>query len=117
MGLSTVYGIVKQNDASVYVESEPDQGAIFKIYWPLCEETPQNDSNLETQIQFGKRCETILFVEDDSELRNLTCSALKSFGYNVIEAEDGKGDGAAGKGAHPPVQRYFFSRVGQHAAP
>jgi len=45
---------------------------------------------LDTQIQFEKRSETILFVEDDADVRSLACQALKTFGYRVIEAPNGK---------------------------
>lgn len=90
LGLATVYGIVKQNDAAIYVESIPQKGTSFIIFWPITKEKQSDNKNVDTQFEFKQRCETILFVEDDLNVRQLAADALISFGYEVYEAENGK---------------------------
>ena len=89
LGLSTVYGIVKQNEGNIYVESEPGEGSLFQIYWPATEERTLTESKIESDIKFQPRSENILFVEDDIHLRTLMSNALRQFGYQVVEAENG----------------------------
>jgi two-component system cell cycle sensor histidine kinase/response regulator CckA len=89
LGLATVYGIVKQNDGNIYVESEPDEGSVFNIYWPATAEQTVTESKIESDVIFQPRSESILFVEDDIHLRSLMSNALRHFGYEVVEAEDG----------------------------
>ena len=89
LGLSMVYGIVKQNNASIYVYSEPDVGTTFKIYWPLTAEQEEKDGKiLSEQIVNGN--ETILVVEDEKEVCRFASDSLKSLGYKVYEAENGR---------------------------
>ena len=90
LGLATVYGIVKQNEGSIYVKSEIGKGTTFEIYWPITTESPEKDyiETINQKVFSGK--ETILFVEDDEDVRQFACVALKSFGYNIIEANNGK---------------------------
>lgn len=90
LGLSTVYGIVKQNNANIYIESEVGVGTTFKIYWPVSPDQKKPEQKTDSDIKFQKRMESILFVEDDVHVRELMCKALRSFGYQVIEAENGK---------------------------
>ena len=90
LGLSTVYGIVKQNNGYIHVESEPGVGSIFEVYWPVTEEKRQEDKVFETEIHFKRNHETILLVEDDTEVRVWVSGALKALGYQVFEAEDGE---------------------------
>ena len=89
LGLATVYGIVKQNEGNIYVKSEPGEGSIFKIYWPATEEQTVTESKTESDVKFQTQSENILFVEDDIHLRSLMSNALRQFGYQVVEAEDG----------------------------
>jgi PAS domain S-box-containing protein len=89
LGLSTVYGIVKQSGGYVWVYSEPGEGSVFKIYLPAAQvddiatlvpdppETPEGGS------------ETILVIEDEDIVRNLACRGLKDHGYTVVEARNG----------------------------
>ncbi len=86
LGLSTVYGIVKQSGGGIEVYSEPNKGTTFKIYLPLVNEqktasiiSPQTSSNLSGT-------ETILLVEDDSSIRQLIAKILLSHGYRILEA-------------------------------
>jgi CheY-like chemotaxis protein len=90
LGLATVYGIVKQNNGNIYIDSLPGEGATFKIFWPASEVKIRDETRVDTQIVPQKRTETLLFVEDDTNVRELACKALSSFGYKVITAANGK---------------------------
>jgi PAS domain S-box-containing protein len=90
LGLATVYGIVKQNKSYIYIDSQKGEGTTFKIFWPVAEVQQRDETRIDTQIQFKKRTETIMFVEDDTDVRSLASQALKSFGYIVIEATNGR---------------------------
>lgn len=84
LGLSTVYGIIQQNDAIIQVKSKPGQGSTFLIYWPSIksESTPEKDTKKIQTITPGN--ETILLVEDDESVLNFTNKALTKIGYNVL---------------------------------
>jgi len=90
LGMSMVYGIVKQNNGSIYVYSEVNKGTMFKIYWPISEENAVHkiDEILETGDFTGN--ESILVVEDDNEVCRFAKDALTSLGYNVSDASNGK---------------------------
>jgi PAS domain S-box-containing protein len=90
LGLSTVYGIVKQSGGYVWVYSEVGRGSTFKIYLPRISKTevPEVEKR-STKLSGGK--ETILLVEDEANLRRLVRGFLQRQGYRVIEAEDGQG--------------------------
>ncbi len=92
LGLSTVYGIVKQMDGYIWVYSEPDKGTTFKIHLPAITESPgrliKKKSTAIRQEPSGN--ETILLVEDDEMVRNLLVLILEQYGYRVIEAMDGR---------------------------
>ena len=91
LGLATVYGIVKQNNGYIDVDSVPGKGTTFKIYWPRIEafqeETAPQEEDRRPQPAGGS--EVILLVEDDSIIRNITCKHLQQAGYTVIEADNG----------------------------
>jgi two-component system, cell cycle sensor histidine kinase and response regulator CckA len=90
LGLSTVYGIVRQSGGNIWVYSEPGQGTTFKVYLPQVVETPAAEPLLP--LDFGslpKGNETILLVEDDEAVRDLTAQVLRGQGYRVIEATNG----------------------------
>ncbi len=90
LGLSTVYGIVKQNHGYIHVYSEPGRGTTFEIYWPVTEElTHPHIEERRTSKASPRGHESILFVEDEEELRNLTAGVLREYGYRVTEASDG----------------------------
>ena len=88
LGLSTVYGIVKQSDGYIWVYSEPGRGTTFKIYIPQFEPTAEKGEKGAPAVESKGGSETILVVEDDSSLRTLTTSVLGSMGYKVLEAPD-----------------------------
>ncbi len=86
LGLSTVYGVVRQFDGHIWVYSEPGQGTTFKIYLPRTSQAPavmKSNNRLASTI---RGTETILLVEDEEALRELTRSLLDDQGYKVLEA-------------------------------
>ncbi len=89
LGMSTVYGIVKQNNGSIYIDSEPGCGATFIVYWPVTEEKMTYRSNDELESQDFSGDESVLLVEDDSEVCRFAKETLVSLGYNVCEASNG----------------------------
>jgi CheY-like chemotaxis protein len=85
LGLSTVYGIVKQSDGYVWVYSEPGQGTTFKIYLPVRagEAATSKTRALAPPARPG---ECILIVEDEMPVRYMMRRALEDAGYGVLEA-------------------------------
>jgi PAS domain S-box-containing protein len=89
LGLSTVYGIIKQSDGFVWAYSEPDQGTTFKIYLPQVGAGRQV-TRLEDRSGAPRGgTETILLVEDEPMVRGLASRGLREYGYRVLEAGDG----------------------------
>ena len=87
LGLSTVYGIVKQSGGYIWVYSEPDHGTTFKIYLPKLEEREiPADKPLPTPPVTLEGSETILLVEDQDSLREMACEILQRKGYKVLDA-------------------------------
>jgi two-component system, cell cycle sensor histidine kinase and response regulator CckA len=88
LGLSTVYGIVKQSGGYVWVYSEVGLGSVFKVYLPAAEAgvTVAMPEPPKTPVQGS---ETILVVEDEDMVRNLACRGLQEHGYTVVEAQNG----------------------------
>lgn len=93
LGLSTVYGIIKQTDGYVYVKSEPGKGTTFAIYF---KRHKGEDKPLEKQPEVEKESTdltgsgTVLLVEDEAPVRVVSMSALSNKGYNVLEADCGE---------------------------
>ena len=89
LGLATVYGIVKQSDGYIWVDSELNKGTTITIYFPQTEklETKKKPGSVEKVIKGGG--EMILIVEDEDVVRSLTSRALRDLGYSIIEASDG----------------------------
>ena len=88
--MSTVYGIVKQNDGYISVYSEPGRGATFRIYFPQAEGEIshfQPSGPIERKLM---GCETVLVVEDEPGVRSLICRILRQMGCHVLEASDVK---------------------------
>ncbi len=90
LGLSVIFTIVKQNNGFIDVDSELNRGTTFKIYFPVTaeEENIVEERDSENKITFGKG--NILIVEDNNDVRTFAAEALKTIGYNVYEAENGK---------------------------
>ncbi len=88
LGLATVYGIVKQSDGHIAVESEPGKGTTFRIYLPVrsVEQEVQLKTDAVGPAWPGK--ETVLIVEDEPAVRRLTRRFLEASGYKVVEASN-----------------------------
>src|ERR1700743_3375228 len=90
LGLATVYGIVKENNGFMTVESQLGAGSEFKIYFPadiMAKEATVAAAKAVVPVPGGS--ETILLVEDEAALREITCEYLQSRGYNVLSAHNG----------------------------
>jgi CheY-like chemotaxis protein len=90
LGLATVYGIVKQAGGDIWVYSEVGKGATFKLYFPVVSE-PASDAiggDISTAPDVGHA--TILVVEDEQGVRDLTAKLLKLMGYTVLIASSGE---------------------------
>lgn len=87
LGLSTVYGIVKQNGGSINVYSEPGEGTVFRIYFPSCggPANPVHTTDLSSAVAGGS--ETLLVVEDQANICKAIRLFLKPLGYTVYTAE------------------------------
>ncbi len=91
LGLSSVYGIVRQHQGWIDVQSEIGKGSVFKIYLPTLP-TPETRGKRElpTPAKQAAGAETILVVEDEPALRELVSRQLRRQGYQVIQANSGK---------------------------
>jgi PAS domain S-box-containing protein len=90
LGLSTVYGIVKQNKGEICVQSTPGMGTTFEIYLPGIKDIPQVDKDKAVKKDnWLKGTETILVVEDDDLVRSLACQVLRQHDYQILEASQG----------------------------
>ena len=103
LGLSTVYGIVKQHRGYIDVTSEPGQGSSFGVYLPRVEARPAlGRASPRERLRPGAR-ETVLFVEDEVALRDLMQQVLAKGGYTVLAAGDGVEALAAVEGHSGPI--------------
>jgi CheY-like chemotaxis protein len=89
LGLSIVYGIVRQHGGYITVESELELGTAFYIFLPLLPVRAEQ-AEPETAVSPAGGSETVLLVEDDEDVRKPLRQMLEGFGYEVIEAVDGK---------------------------
>jgi signal transduction histidine kinase/ActR/RegA family two-component response regulator len=87
LGLSTVYGIVKQAGGYVWLYSESGHGTTVKIYLPAMGAAEPRISRSDVRLLHGD--ERILVVEDEEMVRRIACRALEEYGYRVLEAADG----------------------------
>jgi two-component system cell cycle sensor histidine kinase/response regulator CckA len=94
LGLATVFGIVKQSGGHIHVESESGLGTTFEIYLPRSKEGPNPNSvaphpQAAHADKLARGAETVLVVEDKSDVRKLATEVLKSCGYQVLAAGHG----------------------------
>ena len=90
LGLSTIYGIVKQSGGNIWVYSEPGKGTAFKIYLPLVDQEPPGSEVAMKVEVVSNGHETILLAEDEEIVRDLAREILMHYGYRVLEAASGK---------------------------
>jgi PAS domain S-box-containing protein len=89
LGLATVYGIVKQSDGYILVETAPGQGTTFDILLPRVAGAPMPVASPPAVTPTGGT-ETILVVEDDPQVRDIMVRSLRAGGYTVLAARDGQ---------------------------
>jgi CheY-like chemotaxis protein len=89
LGLATVHGIVAQHKGWVEVESELGKGTTFKVFLPTTTKRKAEPTQTE-KIAVNRGHETILLVEDDTNLRQLVAKGLRLMGYRVLEADNGQ---------------------------
>ena len=93
LGLSTVYGIVKQSGGYIWASSEPGKGSTFRIYLPQTAPIPEDGRRSAPYPQPGSapgRGELILVAEDEEQVRRVAARALTEAGYRVLEAANGR---------------------------
>lgn len=88
LGLATVYGVVKQSDGYIAVESQKGKGSSFKLYLPLVRQAAVAHESVPAPRSV-RGCETVLLVEDAEALRKLAHMFLRDNGYEVLVAADG----------------------------
>jgi CheY-like chemotaxis protein len=109
LGLATVYGVVKQSDGWIWVDSKPGRGTTFQIYLPRVQEFVANEASIEEIAPresqalkestsrivpaletSAKGTETVLVVEDQDGIRDIVRESLRRNGYKVLIANDGE---------------------------
>ena len=88
LGLSQVYGFVRQSGGTVRLTSSPGRGTTVRLLLPCAEGVPQDRPDSGALFVTGGN-ETVLLVEDDPEVRSQSAAALRDLGYQVLEAPDG----------------------------
>jgi two-component system, cell cycle sensor histidine kinase and response regulator CckA len=89
LGLATVYGIVKQSNGHIRVESRLNKGTTFNIYFPRLTENIVNENKSPKTDNLPAGSETVLLVEDEKMVRQLIQRILETSGYKIIAAENG----------------------------
>lgn len=90
LGLSSIYGIIRQNHSFIYVHSEKNIGTTLEIFWPSTKENLSAEyKQMEKKNRSGNG-ETILFVEDNESIRDILGRYLSKCGYHLVIAENGK---------------------------
>ena len=104
LGLSMVYGIVKQSGGYIWVYSEPQRGTTFKIYLPRTDQPAETNLVEKGPASVQRGTETILLVEDDPQLRQLSSTVLEHCGYNVLVAASPEEGIAICQGNHRDIR-------------
>jgi len=103
LGLSTVYGIVKQSGGSIWLYSEPGRGTTVKIFLRRHDQPDEKRVAAEAPAQLETRPAVILLVEDDDMVRTAALRALRKRGHRVLEAVDGEAALSAISREHGPI--------------
>jgi sensor domain CHASE-containing protein/nitrogen-specific signal transduction histidine kinase len=89
LGLSVVYGFMKQTGGHISLQSAPDKGTEVTLYFPRAQEDPVTPREITRQPNIAHGHETVLVVEDDAQVRAQVCANLTGLGYAVQAAENG----------------------------
>jgi PAS domain S-box-containing protein len=89
LGLSTVFGIVKQSGGHIFMDSEVGEGTTFRVYFPSTRERPIRPLTPPPHAAAIRGAETILLVEDEPAVRTFVARALRQQGYQVLDASNG----------------------------
>ena len=89
LGLAVVYGIMRQHDGYIEVESEQGKGTTIKLYFPAVENIGIVQTQSDETFHLESRGETVMLVEDDDNVRKIGVRMLGGFGYEVLTARDG----------------------------
>ncbi len=91
LGLSTIYGFAQQSGGHVTIDSEPGSGTIVSLFLPRASDVETGTVRQRApEVPLSENCETVLVVEDDPELRELTLQRVEGLGYVALDAEDAK---------------------------
>jgi PAS domain S-box-containing protein len=90
LGLSMCYGVVEQSGGYFEVKSAPGEGTTMRMHFPVAEEEARSESPTQPREETNTGTETILFVEDESTVRELGARILRENGYTVLEAGNGE---------------------------
>ena len=99
LGLASAYGIVNQAGGHIFVYSEPGQGSVFKLYFPRVDAPVERRSAVRPAPEVGVG--TVMIVEDDPAIRDMTAKLLNRAGYEVIAVADGSAALATARTAGP----------------
>ena len=89
LGLSAVAGIVKSHKGALYVQSEPDRGSIFRVFFPAAASLTEK-TEIQIKEEDPRKKETVMLVDDDDSVRIVTSKMLQKLGLNVVSAIDGR---------------------------
>ena len=89
LGLATVYGMVKQSGGDIWVYSELGKGTTFKLYFPRVSEPVSESADVDADQPKARGSETVLVVEDEQAVRDLTVKMMRQLGYHVLAAASG----------------------------
>ncbi len=110
LGLSTVFGVVRQHRGWIEVESTPNEGTTFRVHFPTSQQAPEHiDRPTDTSSPTGS--ETVLVAEDEDALREMVVQVLKIHGYTVLEAASGRDALEVWDKANQPIDLLFTDMV------
>ncbi|HEY9248597.1 MAG TPA: ATP-binding protein, partial [Rariglobus sp.] len=89
LGLAMVFGIVENHQGWLQIESRVGEGSRFHVFFPATAALPPVLDPVSPDVSAGRGSETILLVEDDAQVRELTLTVLRSYGYEVLTASTG----------------------------
>ncbi len=90
LGLATVYGVIKQNNGHIEVQSALGKGTTFFVYLPAVKAKSYQETGESSKTKSRGNGQQILVVEDEYLVRELICDTLKNLGYKVLEAANGE---------------------------